>query len=53
MTQLDNKSSKDLVDFHGAAIIDKNGQETPITEAMVQKACKKLQDKNLAKKPQH
>ena len=26
-------------DFHGAAIIDANGNEIPITEAMVQQAC--------------
>lgn len=28
--------------FNGAAIIDENGKETPITEAMIQKACKEL-----------
>ena len=26
-------------DFHGAAIIDENGKEIPITEEMVQDAC--------------
>lgn len=28
--------------FNGAAIIDEHGNETPITEAMIQKACKEL-----------
>lgn len=27
------------VDFHGASIIDDNGEEIPITENMVRKAC--------------
>ena len=36
-------------DFHGAAIIDENGQEIPITEEMVQKACEKL-DKSIHNK---
>lgn len=31
-------------DFHGAAIIDEQGREIPITEAMVQRACRQLQD---------
>lgn len=30
-------------DFHGAALIDDQGREVPITEAMVQRACKKLE----------
>lgn len=29
-------------DFHGAAIIDENGKEVPITEDMIQKACQEL-----------
>lgn len=29
-------------DFHGAAIIDDQGREIPITEQMVQQACSKL-----------
>ena len=40
-----NSENKDTpADFHGAAVIDKNGQEVPITEEMVQKACSKLED---------
>ncbi|MEZ5524397.1 MAG: hypothetical protein R3E62_05440 [Pseudomonadales bacterium] len=31
-------------DFHGAAIIDSNGHEVPITEEMVQKACEELEE---------
>jgi len=53
MTQLDSKSSQHSVDFHGAAIIDENGREIPITEAMVQKACKQLQDKKSPDNSQH
>lgn len=30
-------------DFHGAAIIDDSGREIPITEAMIQQACRKLE----------
>ena len=33
-----------VVDFHGAAIIDENGIEQPITEEMVQTACQKLSE---------
>lgn len=32
------------VDFHGAAVIDENGREIPITEEMIQKACEELDD---------
>lgn len=53
MTQLDSKSSQNSVDFHGAAIIDEQGREIPITESMVQKACKQLQEKKSAEKSQH
>ena len=28
------------IDFHGASIINEQGKEVPITEAMVQQACK-------------
>ena len=28
--------------LHGAAVIDENGTETPITEQMIQTACNKL-----------
>ena len=31
-----------LIDFHGAAIIDEDGHEIPITEDMIKDACKKL-----------
>ncbi|MCG8317405.1 MAG: hypothetical protein MI976_29660 [Pseudomonadales bacterium] len=31
-------------DFHGAAIIDADGNEIPITEAMVQRACNELKN---------
>ncbi len=31
-------------DFHGAALIDENGNEIPITENMVQKACSVPED---------
>lgn len=29
-------------DFNGAAVIDEQGREVPITEAMIQQACEKL-----------
>ena len=32
------------VDFHGAAVIDENGQEVPITEAMLLTAFERLED---------
>lgn len=32
------------VDFHGAAVIDENGREIPITEEMIQKACAELDE---------
>lgn len=38
------------IDFHGAAILDENGEEIPITEDMIQEACEKL-DKNWVLKP--
>jgi len=28
------------IDFHGASIINEHGEEIPITESMVQQACK-------------
>ncbi len=31
-------------DFKGAAVINADGSETPITEAMVQGACEKLEE---------
>lgn len=51
MTQGKNNENQKLEvpppDFHGAALIDANGCEIPITEDMVQEACRKLdpQDK--------
>ncbi len=40
----DEKSATEetKADFHGGAVIDKNGKEVPITEEMVQRACKVL-----------
>jgi len=35
----DNNESLEEHDFHGAAIIDKNGKELPITDEMVEEAC--------------
>ena len=35
-------SSNTRSHLHGAAVIDANGKETPITEQMIQTACKKL-----------
>ncbi len=32
------------VDFHGAAVIDENGHEIPITEEMIQQACTELEE---------
>lgn len=32
------------VDFHGAAIIDEDGHEIPITEEMIQQACAELDE---------
>ena len=33
-------------DFHGAAIIDDEGNEIPITEEMIKKACDDLDNKD-------
>ena len=47
-TDADNATAQDVtapeVDFHGAAIIDDDGNITPITEEMVQKACSELEE---------
>lgn len=32
------------IDFHGAAVIDQDGQEIAITEEMVAEACSQLMD---------
>jgi len=40
-----NKNEKNYcIDFHGAAIINQDGQEIAITEEMVEKACNQLMD---------
>lgn len=51
MAQFESQAKKQTADFHGAAIIDQNGREVPITEDMLQKAFKKLQEKS--KSPKH
>ncbi len=33
----------DPVDFHGAAIVNPDGSETPITEAMIKRACDEIE----------
>ncbi|UTW45688.1 hypothetical protein KFE80_01865 [bacterium SCSIO 12696] len=38
---MDNQIS-DATNFNGAAILDQNGKEVPITEEMVQGACHEL-----------
>lgn len=38
-----NHEPEESADFHGAAIIDSEGQEVPITEEMVKKACEELE----------
>ncbi len=37
-------SSPAQPNFNGAAIIDENGNETPITEEMIKSACDELED---------
>lgn len=39
-----NANRQQSSDFHGAALIDQHGREVPITEAMVQQACKHLEN---------
>jgi len=39
-----NNQEEAPADFHGAAIIDKDGHEIPITEEMVKDACEDLED---------
>lgn len=36
-----NEKTADI-DFHGAAILNEDGSETPITEEMVRDACREL-----------
>lgn len=40
-TSSENSKTK-VADFHGAAILNEDGTETPITEDMIQDACEKL-----------
>lgn len=40
----DEKQTNHCIDFHGAAIIDRDGNETAITEEMIEKACQELKD---------
>ncbi|MDM3871911.1 hypothetical protein QSV34_11165 [Porticoccus sp. W117] len=42
MTNLQNQNSEAATNFNGAAILDQNGREVPITEEMVQGACHEL-----------
>lgn len=42
-THTSNLNTQASADFHGAAIIDANGREIPITEEMVRDACSKLE----------
>ena len=43
-SSIDNNSAhlSSETDFHGAAIIDENGNEVPITEEMILQACDEL-----------
>jgi len=41
-----NNNETQAIDFHGAAIIDDNGREIPITEEMIQQACEDLESKS-------
>ena len=43
----DTSTEEQAPDFHGAAIIDEDGNEVPITEDMVKKACDKLEEESL------
>jgi hypothetical protein len=36
----DQPQHPEAIDFHGASIINEQGEEIPITESMVQNACK-------------
>ncbi len=43
------KTNEQTTDFHGAALIDEDGNEIPITEDMVQDACHTLEKDELEK----
>ena len=50
----DNNLPNTRLYLYGAAIIDVNGKETPITEQMIQSACKKLiRDWEFSLSPKH
>ena len=42
MTNLQSHNSEAAINFNGAAILDQQGREVPITEEMVQGACHEL-----------
>jgi hypothetical protein len=37
------QQQENQANFHGAAVIDKQGREIPITEDMIKQACEKLE----------
>ncbi|RLA47417.1 MAG: hypothetical protein DRR06_02645 [Gammaproteobacteria bacterium] len=39
---VNQSSENETLDFHEAAILNEDGSETPITEDMIQDACKRL-----------
>jgi len=39
-----NNQEEGPTDYHGAAIIDSEGHEVPITEEMVKQACEELEE---------
>lgn len=43
MKAANTSATKQKTDFHGAALIDAQGREIPITEDMVQQACEHLE----------
>ncbi len=42
--QVQDNPEDTTADFHGAAVIDNEGHEVPITEEMVQQACDDLEE---------
>jgi len=42
--QKDQETKNFCIDFHGAAIIDPDGNETAITDEMIEKVCEELGD---------
>lgn len=43
MSSLSYSQTPPGADFHGAAVLDEQGREIPITEAMILRACKELE----------